>query len=124
MQLSECKLIELPKIQDPRGNLTFIENERHVPFAIKRVFYLYDVPGGADGELRERRAPGAAVCLRRHARLRGAGERGDDGAGDDVVFGLGANPGEPVQPVVGSAVGFEDDVGPVRWRPRAWCPGR
>ena len=48
MELSECKLIELPKIQDPRGNLTFIENDRHIPFAVKRVFYLYDVPGGAD----------------------------------------------------------------------------
>jgi len=36
------------KIVDPRGNLTFIEGNRHVPFDIKRVFYLYDVPGGAD----------------------------------------------------------------------------
>ena len=41
-------LIQLPKIQDPRGNLTFIENERHVPFTMKRVFYLYDVPGGEE----------------------------------------------------------------------------
>jgi WxcM-like protein len=41
-----CKLIELPKIHDPRGNLTFIEGGRHVPFEIKRVYYLYDVPGG------------------------------------------------------------------------------
>ena len=48
MELSECKIIELPKIQDPRGNLTFLENNRHIPFAIQRVFYLYDVPGGAD----------------------------------------------------------------------------
>lgn len=35
-------------MSDPRGNLTFIEGERHIPFPIKRVFYLYDVPGGAD----------------------------------------------------------------------------
>ena len=48
MELSKCRMIELPKIQDPRGNLTFIENDRHIPFAVKRVFYLYDVPGGAD----------------------------------------------------------------------------
>jgi len=48
MSLSDCKLIDLPKINDPRGNLTFIEGGRHVPFDIKRVFYLYDVPGGAD----------------------------------------------------------------------------
>ena len=43
---SRCRLIELPKVSDPRGNLTFVEQERHIPFAIQRVFYLYDVPGG------------------------------------------------------------------------------
>ena len=48
MSLNECKLIDLPKIADPRGNLTFVEGGRHVPFDIKRVFYLYDVPGGAE----------------------------------------------------------------------------
>lgn len=46
MGLEQCRTIELPKIADPRGNLSFIEGERHVPFEIKRVFYLYDVPGG------------------------------------------------------------------------------
>ncbi len=40
------RLVDLPKIYDARGNLTFIENERHVPFAVRRIFYLYDVPGG------------------------------------------------------------------------------
>jgi len=39
-------MIELPKIADPRGNLTFLEGSRHCPFEIKRVYYLYDVPGG------------------------------------------------------------------------------
>lgn len=39
-------LIDLPKVHDNRGNLTFIENSRHIPFDIKRVYYLYDVPGG------------------------------------------------------------------------------
>ncbi len=48
MSLSDCKIIELPKISDPRGNLTFIEGDVHVPFPIERVYYLYDVPGGAD----------------------------------------------------------------------------
>lgn len=48
MQLSKCKIVDLPKITDPRGNLTFIEGHRHVPFDIKRVYYLYDVPGGAE----------------------------------------------------------------------------
>ena len=48
MRLDQCKIIDLPKITDPRGNLTFIEGARHVPFDIKRVYYLYDVPGGAE----------------------------------------------------------------------------
>ncbi len=48
MSLEKCRIIDLPKIADPRGNLTFIEGERHVPFDIKRVYYLYDVPGGAE----------------------------------------------------------------------------
>ena len=47
MSLEDCQLIELPRKNDPRGNLTFIEAEHHIPFEIKRVFYLYDVPGGA-----------------------------------------------------------------------------
>lgn len=46
MELSQCRIVELPKINDPRGNLTFIEGGRHIPFDVKRVFYLYDVPGG------------------------------------------------------------------------------
>lgn len=44
--MSEYKLIDLPKIEDARGNLTFIEENNHIPFEIKRVYYLYDVPGG------------------------------------------------------------------------------
>ena len=48
MSIENSKMIDLPKINDPRGNLTFIEGMKHVPFDIKRVFYLYDVPGGAD----------------------------------------------------------------------------
>jgi dTDP-4-dehydrorhamnose 3,5-epimerase-like enzyme len=47
MSPKECKLIELPKISDPRGNLTFVEGGKHIPFEIKRIYYLYDVPGGA-----------------------------------------------------------------------------
>ncbi len=43
-----CKIIDFPKITDPRGNLTFIEGGRHIPFEIQRVYYLYDVPGGAE----------------------------------------------------------------------------
>ena len=46
--LGNCKLIDFPKIGDPRGNLTFIEGGAHIPFAIERVYYLYDVPGGAE----------------------------------------------------------------------------
>ncbi|HYU98763.1 MAG TPA: FdtA/QdtA family cupin domain-containing protein [Pyrinomonadaceae bacterium] len=47
MTLADCKIIQLPVIHDPRGNLTFIESENHIPFEIRRVYYLYDVPGGA-----------------------------------------------------------------------------
>jgi dTDP-4-dehydrorhamnose 3,5-epimerase-like enzyme len=46
MNLSKCRIIELPKITDVRGNLTFIEQNNHIPFDLKRVYYLYDVPGG------------------------------------------------------------------------------
>lgn len=46
MSLKDCRIIELPKITDPRGNLTFIEENKHIPYDIKRVFFLYDVPGG------------------------------------------------------------------------------
>lgn len=48
MSINKCKIIELPKISDPRGNLSFIEGGQHIPFDIKRVYYLYDVPGGSD----------------------------------------------------------------------------
>lgn len=48
MPLSDCQIIELPKISDPRGNLTFVEGGVHVPFQIQRAYYLYDVPGGAE----------------------------------------------------------------------------
>ena len=46
MCLDKSKIIDLPRIKDARGNLTFIEQNRHIPFDIKRVYYLYDVPGG------------------------------------------------------------------------------
>jgi len=48
MGLEECRIVELPKIADPRGNLTFIEGGHHIPFEISRVYYLYDVPGGSE----------------------------------------------------------------------------
>jgi len=48
MPIEQCRLIELPKIHDHRGNLTFLESERHIPFEIKRLFYVYDIPSGED----------------------------------------------------------------------------
>lgn len=48
MSVDKCKIIELPKINDARGNLSFVEGHNHIPFAIQRVYYLYDVPGGAE----------------------------------------------------------------------------
>jgi hypothetical protein len=46
MSIEQCCLLTFPKITDARGNLTFVEGNRHAPFDIKRVYYLYDVPGG------------------------------------------------------------------------------
>lgn len=46
MGIDACRVLEFPKIKDHRGNLTFLEGGRHVPFEIRRVYYLYDVPGG------------------------------------------------------------------------------
>ena len=48
MALSDCRIIGFPKIQDPRGNLTFVEGGNHLDYDIKRVYYIYDVPGGAE----------------------------------------------------------------------------
>ena len=46
MNLQDCKKIQLPVIPDERGNLSFIEECNHIPFRIKRTYWLYDVPGG------------------------------------------------------------------------------
>lgn len=48
MSIDDCLTIALPQIHDPRGNLTFIEGRRQIPFEIQRVYYLYDVPGGSE----------------------------------------------------------------------------
>lgn len=45
--IQNCKILSIPKIEDPRGNLSVIENDV-IPFDIKRVYYLYDVPSGAE----------------------------------------------------------------------------
>ena len=46
MNENDCRIINLPKVEDQRGNLTFVEEEKHIPFMIKRVYWIYDVPGG------------------------------------------------------------------------------
>ena len=46
MELKHSKIIELPKFEDPRGNLSFLEEQKHIPFEIKRTYWIYDVPGG------------------------------------------------------------------------------
>lgn len=48
MSIESVRIIDLPKVTDNRGNLTFIESTKHIPFDIARVYYLYDVPGGAE----------------------------------------------------------------------------
>lgn len=47
MPFEECRILRFPRIEDRRGNLSYVEANRHVPFDIQRVYYLYDVPGGA-----------------------------------------------------------------------------
>jgi len=62
--IDDCKVLALPKITDLRGNLTFVEGDRHVPFPIRRVFYLYDVPTGADrGAHAHREQHQFLICL-------------------------------------------------------------
>lgn len=48
MTIADCKIIQLPKEEDPRGSLSYIYGEQHFPFPIRRVFYIYDVPAGKD----------------------------------------------------------------------------
>lgn len=48
MNVSDCRIISLPKIGDERGNLSIIEQEKQIPFVIKRAHWIYDVPGGLD----------------------------------------------------------------------------
>ena len=46
MTINDVKLIEVPKFADTRGNLSFVEQNNHIPFEIKRTYWIYDVPGG------------------------------------------------------------------------------
>lgn len=46
MNLDKVKIVDLPKIEDSRGNLSFLEEDTHIPFEIKRIYWIYDVPGG------------------------------------------------------------------------------
>jgi hypothetical protein len=48
MPHAACRIIDLPRVYEARGNLSFVEGQVHVPFDIKRVYYLYDVPGGSE----------------------------------------------------------------------------
>jgi dTDP-4-dehydrorhamnose 3,5-epimerase-like enzyme len=48
MGIDDCKLMQLPKITEPRGNLTVVESGAHLPFEFKRIFYVYDIPTGTD----------------------------------------------------------------------------
>ena len=64
MSVHDCTLITLPKISDHRGNLTFVEAERHVPFPVRRVFYVYDIPSGEQrGAHAHDKLHQAIICL-------------------------------------------------------------
>lgn len=64
MNLRHVKLLEFPKVTDHRGNLTFIEEAHHIPFEIKRVFYIYDIPSGVDrGAHAHKQLQQVIICL-------------------------------------------------------------
>lgn len=46
--VDDCVLVDLPKIHNEKGNLTYLENNNHVPFTVKRLYYLYDIPMGSE----------------------------------------------------------------------------
>ncbi len=46
MTIKDVKIVQLPRFNDPRGNLSFVEQLNHIPFEIKRIYWIYDVPGG------------------------------------------------------------------------------
>ncbi|MCF8380680.1 MAG: FdtA/QdtA family cupin domain-containing protein [Bacteroidales bacterium] len=46
--IHNCYIVELTKIHNPAGNITIVQNDKHQPFTIKRIYYLYDVPGGSE----------------------------------------------------------------------------
>lgn len=48
MTIDDCRVIELPRFLDARGNLSFVEQNNHIPFEIKRTYWIYDVPGGEE----------------------------------------------------------------------------
>lgn len=90
MGIEDCKLVELPSVEDPQGNLVFGEGERHVPFPIARVYHVYGIPAGSRrGGHAHRHIEQLVICLS------GAFEIGvDDGsrrasfAMEDPRFGL------------------------------------
>lgn len=45
--IDNCRIMNFPKVSDSKGNLTFVESFNHIPFDIKRIYYLYDIPGGS-----------------------------------------------------------------------------
>jgi hypothetical protein len=62
--VEQCKVVELPVKDDPAGDLAFVEGARHIPFEIARVFFVYDVPGGAvRGGHAHRALEQAVFCL-------------------------------------------------------------
>ena len=62
--LEFCRIIQLPKINDQRGNLTFVEENKHIPFDVKRVFYIYDIPTAQNrGAHAHRRLHQFLICL-------------------------------------------------------------
>jgi hypothetical protein len=62
--LEKCKLIDFPKITDPRGNITFIGSNKEVPFEYKNLFYIYDIPTGVTrGSHAQKNTEEVLICL-------------------------------------------------------------
>jgi hypothetical protein len=80
-RISDCRIVDLPRILDPRGSLTFVEATRHVPFDIQRVFFIYDIPSGESrGAHAHRELHQLILCL-----SGGFSVEIDDGASRDTI---------------------------------------
>lgn len=81
MTIEQVRLLDFPRVRDARGNLSFIENSNHIPFDVKRVFYVYDIPSGAHrGAHAHKKLEQVIICLSGSLDV-----EVDDGSGRDTI---------------------------------------